>query len=220
MPWTGNRTAFLRLLNPSPTYQYKPIINSILSQLKDTDVKIDLGAGGRKITADTIAIDIARIGGTDIIADLQFIPLRAEVADVVFCTGTLEHLTHPEIVVGETARILKRQGLAYIDVPFMQGYHPDPVDYWRFTIPGLELMCERNGLTKIESGVAIGASSAATWINMELIQTALSQNLITKILAKAICLPMSSFKYMDRFLHSLNRNTAIPSAVYYIGTKA
>lgn len=44
----------------------------------------------------------------------------------------------PDRVVQELYRILMPGGLVYMDVPFLLGYHPDPVDYWRFSLSGLE----------------------------------------------------------------------------------
>jgi len=44
-------------------------------------VKLDLGAGGRKITPDMITVDFVKIGDTDVIADIQEVAFRDEAAD-------------------------------------------------------------------------------------------------------------------------------------------
>ena len=125
MPWTGSRPLSKRILEPSPTLQSNSQITKVLSLVPQGGRIADLGAGGRKITPDTIAIDWTRTGETSIIGDIQNIPLQDESLDCIFCTGALEHVEFPERVVQEMNRVLKKGGIAYIDVPFMQCYHPD-----------------------------------------------------------------------------------------------
>ena len=180
---------------------------------------VDLGAGGRKITPDTITIDFIKIGATDIIADIHDVPLQDESVDCVICTGTLEHVDHPEKVVREISRILKENGVVYIDVPFMQCYHPDPVDYWRFTIKGIELICERNGLVKIETDVNIGAASALTWVLMGFSSSLFSDRFTGKLCEKIFNILISPIKYLDKYTIKGKDRAMAPSAVYFIGSK-
>ena len=49
----------------------------------------------------------------------------------------MEHVEYSEIVIKEIFSSLKENGIVYIDVPFIQCFHPDPVDFWRFTKFGL-----------------------------------------------------------------------------------
>lgn len=180
---------------------------------------VDLGAGGRKITPDTITIDFVKMDNTDIIADIHNIPLEDNSVDCVFCTGTLEHVEYPETVLKEIVRILKKGGIAYIDVPFLQCYHPDPVDYWRFTLRGLELLCIRNGLMKNDSGVNIGGASALTWVLMAFSETIFPNRIINNIFSTLFSIAVSPIKYLDK-LTIKNKNTIkAASAVYFIGTK-
>jgi SAM-dependent methyltransferase len=45
------------------------------------------------------------------------LPLEDESADVVVCSHVLEHLQHPQLLIAETTRILKGNGIALIAVP-------------------------------------------------------------------------------------------------------
>jgi SAM-dependent methyltransferase len=219
MPWYGSRSIINRILNPSPTLQSNPQIPKVLSMLQKGARIADLGAGGRKITPDTITIDFVNVDNTNIIADIHNIPIQDEIFDCIFCTGTLEHVEYPEKVLIEIKRIIKKNGLVYIDVPFMQCYHPDPVDYWRFTIKGIELICVRNGLKKIETGITIGSASALTWVLMAFFQTTFSNNLINKCLSNFFSILVTPIKYLDKYTIHRQNSFITPSAVFFIGTK-
>lgn len=219
MPWTEGRRIKDKILNPSPTIQLNSKIPKVLSMIPKGGVKVDLGAGGRKITPDTITIDFIKIGDTSVIADIINIPLKDNSVNCFFCTGTLEHVEYPETVLKEIVRVLKKEGIVYIDVPFIQCYHPDPVDYWRFTIKGLELICTRNGLAKMETGVNIGPASALTWVLMVFSQNIFSNRIINKIFSTFFSLLVSPLKYLDKCIIKRENSIAAASAVYFIGTK-
>jgi len=180
---------------------------------------VDLGAGGRKITPNTITVDFIKIGDTDVIADIHFLPFKDKSVDGLFCTGTLEHVEHPEKVVQEIRRVLKNTGIVYIDVPFLQCYHPDPVDYWRFTVKGIELICVRNGLEKIETGVHIGPASALTWMLMAISNMIFSNSTISKYFTTLSSNLVSPLKYLDKLIIKSPNSMVGASAVYFLGSK-
>lgn len=219
MPWSDNRDLIKKIMNPSPTVQYNSQIPRVLSMLPEGARKLDLGAGGRKITADTLAVDFVKTGDTDIVADIHKVPLRDESIDCIFCTGTLEHVEYPETVVKEMVRALKKDGIVYIDVPFMQCFHPDPVDYWRFTLKGLELLCQRNGFDMIESGANIGMASSLTWVMMVFLQNIFPSKFLNKCLGRFLSIVVAPFKYLDKFLIRRKDVNIAASAVYFIGRK-
>jgi SAM-dependent methyltransferase len=219
MPWLGNQTLLRKILYPSPVHQSNPQIKKVLSLLSKEAKIADFGAGGRKITPGTITIDFIKARQTDIIADIHKVPIKDKSFDCIFCTGTLEHVEYPEKVVKEIRRVLKPKGIVYIDVPFIQCFHPDPVDYWRFTTQGLELLCRRNGLTKIEAGANIGAASALTWVLISSFESFLSKGIISKLLGKLFNYLVLPIKYLDKFTVKGPNHYLTPSAVFYIGTK-
>ena len=104
-------------------------------------------------------------------------------------------------------------------MPFIQCYHPDPVDYWRFTIKGIEVICLRNGLAKIETGVTIGSASAVTWVLLAFLQSILSDGKISKALAAIFNLLIQPLKYLDKYTVIGQNSIITPSAVYFIGTR-
>ncbi len=219
MPWIGNRNIVNRILNPSPTIQSNSQITKVLSMVPYAAKIVDLGAGGRKITQECITIDIVSVGETSIVADIHNIPLKDNTIDCLFCTGTLEHVQNPETVIKEILRVLKKEGIVYIDVPFMQCYHPDPVDYWRFTIKGIELICTRNGFTKIETGVDIGSASSVTWVLMAFSNTIFSNRIVNGIFSTIFSILVLPIKYLDKYTIMGEKSIIAPSAVYFIGRK-
>lgn len=57
--------------------------------------------------------------------------------DVVLCTQVLEHVVDPGQAVKEIARVLAGNGVAFVSTHGVFLYHPDPVDFWRWTHAGL-----------------------------------------------------------------------------------
>ena len=83
-------------------------------------------------------------------------PYMDDVVDVVIATGVLEHVEDDRLFMSEIRRILKRGGVAHIEIPFLQQYHEDPIDCRRLTFPGLRLLLEQMGFEVFDSGVHIG----------------------------------------------------------------
>lgn len=65
--------------------------------------------------------------------------------DCVFCSGVLEHVVEPDRALEEMSRILKSDGTLLLGVPFKQGLHLEPTDYWRFTKYGIEYLLQKKG---------------------------------------------------------------------------
>lgn len=53
--------------------------------------------------------------------------------DFIYSMDTFEHITEPWLAAKEISRILKPKGIVFIVTLFSWRYHPDPIDYWRFT---------------------------------------------------------------------------------------
>ncbi|MCL7414388.1 MAG: methyltransferase domain-containing protein [ANME-2 cluster archaeon] len=60
--------------------------------------------------------------------------------------AVFEHLKEPQIVANEMYRVLTKGGAVVIGTHFMWGYHECPVDLWRYTHDGLNLIMENAGL--------------------------------------------------------------------------
>jgi SAM-dependent methyltransferase len=74
------------------------------------------------------------------------LPLPDECFDAVLSTQVLEHVDDPATYLAECARVLKPGGRALISTHGVMVWHPDPVDYWRWTCSGLARVVEDAGL--------------------------------------------------------------------------
>ncbi len=98
-------------------------------------------AGVRYVGADLpgnphAAVEIAP-DGTVPVADGAF--------DAVISTQVLEHVTDPSRYLSECHRALRPEGRLLLSTHGMMLYHPDPVDYWRWTSAGLRRIVEGAG---------------------------------------------------------------------------
>jgi SAM-dependent methyltransferase len=177
----------------------------------------DVGAGGRRITPNVVAVDAFPGPGVDIVGDIHELPIPDDSMDCVVCTGTFEHIRAPWVAVQELRRILKPGGIVYIDVPFIQGYHRDPVDYWRFTLDGLRLLCQ--DFEEIDSGTHIGPTCGLIWIIREWANSLTSHRLLSNLLLIPVALLTAPFRYLDYLLIRGERSHHVASAVYFRGRK-
>lgn len=192
-------------------------IEDTLQELTPGAVICDVGAGGRRITPDTITIDAFWGSDTDVASDAAALGIRDESADCVFCTGTLEHLPDPWAAAREISRIAKPGGVVYIDAPFMQGYHADPNDYWRFTKDGLRQLFP--GFEEVDSGVHIGPASGLAWVFVAFCQGLAGGSTAKKLLFRVGRLLAFPWKYLDLLVVRRPYTYLAAGGVYYIGRK-
>lgn len=77
-------------------------------------------------------------------------PISDSTFDTIILTDVLEHISKPELIWYEIARILKIGGKVIIGVPFFHYLHEEPFDYFRYTEFRLRMYCEENNLKVIE----------------------------------------------------------------------
>jgi SAM-dependent methyltransferase len=202
LPW--NEESYLRFF-PTLTWQSDPQVASVVRRVPPGARVVDLGAGGRRITPGTVCVDFHPWAGTDLVADVQRLPLRDESVDVVFATGLLEHVEDDRAVISEMARVLRKGGLAHVELPFLQQYHDDPIDCRRFTVSGLAREMERAGLQTVKSGFHIGPT--VTMITLFAYYAALlfeGKSLAARAVSTGAFLAASTvlypFKFLDRWL--------------------
>jgi SAM-dependent methyltransferase len=205
----------LRFL-PGPTIVPRERVSATLKALAPDRRILDVGAGGRRIVPDVIALDAVPMAGVDVVADLHRLPFRDEAFDCVFCTGTLQHVRNPGQAVREMYRVLRPGGVVHIDVAFMQGYMRDPDDFWRFTVDGLKLLCQ--DFKEIASGVHIGSSCAVVWIVREWANSCVNNRWLANFFLIPVALLTAPFRYLDYLIQN-PQSHRVASAVYFCGHK-
>lgn len=89
-------------------------------------------------------LNTAPYEGVDVVADAENLSkaISDEAYEIVLCLSVLEHTMHPQQAINEIWRILKKEGLLILSVPFIMPLHEVPEDYWRFTKYGLKQLVQ------------------------------------------------------------------------------
>ena len=153
-----------KLLNPSPNSKFhqERRLRAFLEMLPPGGLAMDVGASLRRVSNDVLCLDLMPTDGVDLVGDLHRIPLVEESLDAVVCTGVLEHVADPWTVIGEIRRVLKPGGRVYVSLPFLQGYHPSPTDFHRFTPEGARRLLEDFEIDHLLN--TRGSGSTVVWV--------------------------------------------------------
>lgn len=214
----------LYTLIPRLTWQSAEQVSRVLAQAPRGARIVDLGAGGRKISPETIALDFIPDANTNVVGDVQRLPFADGSLDLVYATGLLEHVQDERAVIAEIHRVLKIGGLAHIEVPFLEQYHEDPIDCRRLTVAGLEMAMRERGFETVAKGAHIGptvtmlntlARWAALWFE--------GDNRVCKVLSGACFALLSTvfwpFKFLDGILIRKKGAHTLALGVYFTGAK-
>src|SRR5262249_7069521 len=86
----------------------------------------------------------------DFFYDGTSFPFAAQSFDTVICVQVLEHTPNPQAVLNEMARVVKKDGIVVVSVPFSFRLHEEPNDFFRYTSHGLRSMFDAAGLVADE----------------------------------------------------------------------
>lgn len=86
----------------------------------------------------------------DVTWDGEIIPIKDHSFDSAMATEVLEHCFEPGILLNETFRVLKPDGLFFFTVPFLWPLHEIPNDAYRYTPWSLEKHLKDAGFCDIE----------------------------------------------------------------------
>lgn len=178
---------------------------------------VDIGSSSRLLDSRVIRFDIDRGSDVQVVGDGHQLPFRAESLDGVLLTGVLEHVTDPSTMVEQAYRALKRHGRIYVEVPFLQGYHPHPTDYQRFTKPGVQWLLR--DFEELECGVGGGPSSALAWIASEYAAAHMGSELgylVAKFVGRWLTFWI---KYLDWISIGRPNALVLASGFYFVGEK-
>src|SRR3989344_870800 len=154
---------------------YPPVgktAKAFVESLPKETLIINLGSGVMSIDPRVIDVDYLPYPNVSVVADVYHLPFKDGSLDAIISESLLEHIVDPDKVVAEVRRVLKPNGLIYIVIPFMLGFHSSPNDYRRWTIEGLKELWKDFSLE--ESGAAFGPTSAMTTLIIEWLSMLLS----------------------------------------------
>lgn len=193
----------------------------------DGALLLDLGAGegrddqlaGLSVAARAAMIrtDIHTTPTVDFVADAHQIPLPSNVLDGVIIQGVVEHVARPWEIAEEITRVLRPGGVVFCEAPFVQWYHDDPSDYYRFTEHGLREIFR--GCDRVDSGVAIGPVSGVIGVGRELIPSLFTSAYVYWPLKWMLGWVSYPFILADRLFRKSPRAKVVALAVYLVARK-
>jgi SAM-dependent methyltransferase len=155
----------------------------------------------------------------DIVCDIHQLPFKDNSVEAIMSDAVLEHVSEPDAVLKEVARVLKPGGRVFSVIPFMQPFHASPHDFQRYTLPGIAFL--HRDFQMIECGVMSGPVSGALWVMQECLASTFSfgsphlRNLLMIIL---MCLTWP-IKFLDIFAMRLQTAQNVASSFYFHGKK-
>jgi SAM-dependent methyltransferase len=173
----GNRTAPAR---SARNYYVLMILLDKLRRVVESDLLtsgekiLDYGCGnkpyrelfGEKFT-HYIGADIAGNAEAELVIDAEGkVPVAEDESfDCVLSSQVLEHVTSPRVYLREAYRVLKPAGSLVLSTHGIWPYHPDPTDYWRWTIEGLQFEIRQAGfeIRMVQSVFGIEACALQLW---------------------------------------------------------
>jgi SAM-dependent methyltransferase len=127
---------------------------------------LDVGCGVKPYlpyfagAVEYVGVDVADNPLADLQGAVEDLPVEDASFDVVLCLQVLEHTEDPAQAVRELHRVTRPGGRVLASTHGTQVYHPLPVDHWRWTHTGLEVLFARNGDWRSVS-VSPGAGTCA-----------------------------------------------------------
>ncbi len=207
---------------PSPTFetgQLRAQLPSFLARFPHEAVLASVGSADLRYGRNLTNIDLIHTPGVDLVGDATRLPLATGSVDGIVCRRVLEHVRKPSMAVTEFLRVLKPGGMVWCEIPFMQGFHPTPTDFQRYTRDGLEDLFDQFEI--VDSGVALGPSSTLSWVLREYLAILFAFNspLLYRINERLFSWLTLPVKFLDVFTSRSRFAGQIASSFYIVARK-
>jgi SAM-dependent methyltransferase len=145
--------------------------------------------------------------------------VKSNSADCVLCVALLLHCKYPHKVIAEIHRILKPGGMVYLSVPFIFPTCEDPHDYHRFTVNGLDILC--NAFNKVDGGFYRGPASTMCLLLAEYLAIlfCFGQEWLYTLSRYCFLWLLWPTKYLDVVVSRYPRARMLYSAAFFLGRK-
>jgi SAM-dependent methyltransferase len=124
---------------------------------------LNVGSKDVRLGRDCVNFDIAPGPEVDVVGDAHDLlgHFQRETFDTVILSAVLQYCATPRVVIQQAARVLRPNGLIFVDAPFLQPYCPDGPDLWRFTADGLRQLCEPDfDVVEVAPSITFGPATA------------------------------------------------------------
>src|SRR3989344_510622 len=132
----------------------------------------------------------------------------------------IEHVPRGSLIVNVASGIkVIREDVIYIIVPFIQGFHSSPSDYYRWTKEGVKELFKN--FEEKELGIFGGPTYAFTSVLREWLAVILSFNseFAYQIFSLVFLVLLAPFNFLDYVFSRYKSADNIASSFYFIGTK-
>lgn len=160
------------------------------------------------------ATDICAYEGTDFIADAHFLPVKSESFDLIWIEAVLEHLIDPSLVVSEIHRVLRKDGIVFSEIPFLQHVHEGEYDFVRYTRAGHRYLFKN--FAELESGINGGSFVVLSWAVAQAVWALFRIKLLGALVRHFL---LNTVGRLD-FISSASVNSDGCSGTYFIGRKS
>lgn len=203
---------------PSPSLNLsKSKIKKIINEVPLEAKILDLGSGSRKLANHTINLELYPFANVNVVGNGHQLPFKNHTFDVIICQAVLEHVKQPVVVINEMQRTLKQNGIIYVEIPFLLGYHADPDDYHRYTLRGTEELF--SAFQKRELGICVGPMSTLCWWVRKLPTIFFRNRAIIKFIELIMGWLTFWLKYFDIILTRAKNAHIISGGFYFLGIK-
>lgn len=206
--------------NDSPAV--RQALAGCIERLPDEWRGLNVGSGNTRVHSRIVNLDLQPGPEIDVCGTVEHLPFDDASFDFVMSQEVIEHVREPFRAVAEMRRVMKPGGLLYCQTPFVIGFHPEPSDYWRFTVEGIQALVEQAGLEVSEVGIAVGAGTGFYRIAVEFgatLVSAMSERAYIPIKG-LLALGLFPLKYADRLANASPQRHRIPGGYYVVARRA
>lgn len=196
-------------------------LQAVLGRIGPGQTGLNVGAGFTRLHPQIRNVDVAAGALVDYRASVLALPFSDQTFDLVVTQETLEHVADPFKAMDEIARVMKRGGELYCQLPFVIGFHPGPQDFWRFTVQGIRELTERSGLRVTQEEISVGGASGYYRISVEFWSGlfSLGRPPLYKALKALFALALYPIKWLDVLFVGSPEKDRIPGGYLVIARK-
>lgn len=216
---------FLNVINKKNRHFIQLRVFGEKSNLKVLDIGSGLTKGpGSWLWKDisshnTTRVDIVDGPNIDLVADATDLPIDDGSYDSVVIQSVAEHIEDTDSLMSECVRILKSGGCIYLEMPFLQGVHGDPDDFWRMTLNGLESRMTKLNLEPLSLGVSGGPIGTMVWIFCDFFSNIIKNNIFNFTIRFLLRWLFAPLRFLDFLLINTNASKRLSCEHYFLGTK-
>ncbi len=156
---------------------------------------LNAGSSSTRYGPNCVNVDIQDKANVDIVADIGNLPESIGQFDIIICNAVLQYCDNPFEVAKQFMKVLKPNGMLFVEAPFVQGYCPDTPDKFRFSEDGLRTVFKDFNIVK--SGYSLRPGSAFAYLGQQIMEDLTGNrwvNHAATIAAKLLLYPFSFTK--------------------------